>query len=97
MDQEIVQVTAIQAIFDVAQTYGLDIFKLPEAESQGGAAEDEKKEGEEEEEGDEGEDGEEERKKDEEKAVQSAANSALSILTKLLDSEVSTNISSLYV
>ncbi|XP_030848405.1 condensin complex subunit 3-like isoform X1 [Strongylocentrotus purpuratus] len=81
VDQETVQVTALQAIFDTAQTYGLDIFKLPETSSEK-PGEDGEKEGEKEKEEDE-----EEEAKDKEQSAQSAANSALSILTKLLDSE----------
>ncbi|XP_041476614.1 condensin complex subunit 3-like [Lytechinus variegatus] len=81
VDQETVQVTALQAIFDIAQTYGLDIFTLPETSSEKpeeGKDDEEEKEEEEEGEG---------TTKDKEQSAQSAANSALSILTKLLDSE----------
>lgn len=81
VDQETVQITSLQAIFDIAQTYGLDIFRLPENKEASSADGEKEVDSEKEDEGEEG------TGKEKEQTAPSAANSALAIVTKLLDSE----------
>ena len=81
MDQETIKVTALQAIFDLLHLYGLEAFKVDASAPSG--SDDESKEEEEDEE----EQGEEDDK--EEQQNKSAANSAVAILSGLLESEVS--------
>ncbi|XP_071476753.1 condensin complex subunit 3-like [Diadema antillarum] len=87
VDQETIQITALQAVFDIAHTYGLDIFKLPESGSFEGVAGKDEGEKDKEEEEEEEEDAKEETPADKDKTSQNTATSVLSILTKLLDSE----------
>ena len=73
--------TALQAIFDLLHLYGLEAFKV-DASAPSGSDDDESKETEDEEEQEEEDDKEEQQNK-------SAANSAVAILSRLLESEVS--------
>ena len=81
MDQETIKVTALQAIFDLLHLYGLEAFKV-DASTTSGSDDESKEENEDEEE----EQGEEEDKEEEQN--KSAANSAVAILSGLLESEV---------
>ena len=92
MDQELVQVTALQVVFDLLQKFGLEAFKLnPDQEildqdSSAVDTETEKETG-----GEEGEEQEGEMEEEEERESSGADNTAtsvLTILTGLLESEV---------
>ena len=80
VDQETIKVTALQAIFDLLHLYGLEAFKV-DASTTSGSDDESKEENEDEEEQGEEEDKEEQQNK-------SAANSAVAILSGLLESEV---------
>ncbi|XP_072041085.1 condensin complex subunit 3-like [Amphiura filiformis] len=80
VDQETIKVTALQAVFDLLHLYGLEAFKVDGAVP---SASDDDADSEEDEE-DQGEEGDKE-----EKQNKTAANSAVAILSGLLDSESS--------
>ena len=102
LDQELVRVTALQVVFDLLQTFGLEAFKVnasvPELDSNDASTSSsekdtsEKEEDEEEENGEEGDDNEKRSDGDDAEENQApdtdTAASVLTILTGILESEV---------